>query len=66
MLYINISHNIKLELPTRPDREENNVKRVQLIMQCCQTMLLEVTYIGAGDVVNYASEFLLDLNDCKV
>ena len=27
MLYINTSHDVKLELRNRPDKEENNMKR---------------------------------------
>jgi len=45
-------------LPNRSDKEENNVIGVQLMVQCCQHMLMEVTWIVTGDSVNLASKLL--------
>jgi hypothetical protein len=58
MLYINTSHNIKLELCNRPDKEENNIKRGATDNALLPNMLMGVTWIVAGDSLNLASKFL--------
>jgi hypothetical protein len=50
VLYINTSHNVKLELTNKPDKEENNVKRGATDNTVLPNMLLEVAYTVAGDV----------------
>jgi hypothetical protein len=58
VLYINTSHNTKLELRNGPDKEENNIKGCAIDNAMLPNMLMGVTWIVAGDSVNLASKFL--------
>jgi hypothetical protein len=57
VLYINTSHNIKLELRTRADKEENNIKRGATDNALLPNMLMGVTWIVTGDSVNLPQNF---------